>query len=96
MERTEIPTIHIMLFPGLAGSINCTPVRTLGDTMERLARPAIPARHPHTKPVIKEASSGRFRRTLQQVKRLLRTDSHQFRMALRFLPFRYRKWFEEW
>ena len=43
--------------------MNCTPVRTLGDTMERLARPAMPARQPQTKPVIREAIRGRFRRT---------------------------------
>lgn len=58
-----MPTIQMMLPVGLAGSMNWITVRTLGETMERLARPAMPARQPQTKPVIREAISGRFRRT---------------------------------
>ena len=63
MDKIVMPAIHAILRPGFAGSINCTPVRTLGDTMERLARPPIPARQPQTNPVIKEAINGRFKRT---------------------------------
>ena len=63
MDSSEMPAIHAMLAPGLAGSMNCTPVSTLGETIERLARPAMPARQPHTKPVIRDAIRGRLRRT---------------------------------
>ena len=47
---------------GLAGSKNCTLVKSPGAAMEWLASPAMPATAPQMKPLMRLAMRGRFNR----------------------------------